>query len=259
MGQPNTPQSDYASRSHHEWVQYLANIITLLTGIGSVVGVALGQPLLVIGAVAALIFMIVALAKHWWKTAVFSFAVVLVVVGVGTIGYFVQHDAATAKPGATTATHQSPATAASTSPSSVAGPKALLDKEVTLNRHDAVDVDANPPVVSTGQNGAVGDNDIYFDPAGLPGSLVAHDAEAVFFPATGVTDFYHACSDQFDPSASDRDSGVAGFVSMGSGFCFKTSAGNMAYASVVAVNQPVSSEAAQSVSAHVIVWGKPLP
>jgi hypothetical protein len=240
-------------------VQYGTNIITALTGIGGIMaafysGHALWAIPVIVAVALAAIFMVYSLRNHRWKSATFGLAVVLVVSVAGAMVYM--------RPGttashATTGQNNSPSasspdhTAATTSAN-----KPLTDQEVTLQRHDAVDVDQAQLPVTTGQSGVTGKQDLYFDPSGLPGAVLAYGGMVYNTSNPDITAAHNACADQFDPTSSKRNINPSAFLSIGYTFCFLTSERRMAWGSVVAVDQPISSSAAKSVTLHVMVWDK---
>lgn len=259
-------------RSHDEKMQYVANVITAITGVGGIVGGVIayfaGQILWVIPLVAALIFMFFALCNRKWRLAGLSLLVIAFVALTGAITYSLQNGkpataaqssaanttSSTTPPSRTATTSASASSSAATS-SSANGkrPRVLVDNDtITLKRYQAIDVD-QPGQEAKDSSGATGALDLYFSAQGLPGRIVAHDSESVFVPPRDL-DHYTACADQFDPHASDRnlEYGIGAYE--GSGFCFKTSDSHMAWAGVAGVEQPVQSAAATAVMLHVIVW-----
>jgi hypothetical protein len=249
--------------SQQDLVQYAANVVTVISGLGGVTALFSGQLIWAVPAVAGLAFTMYSLKNHRWKPATFGLAAVMLAGATGAAGYSrhagqKDRQARSANPGAASSS-PAPAPAGTSSSPASSAPRVLLDSDVTLERHAAADVDGAKPQVLRNQAGADGTLDIYFDPSGLPGTIIAHNAEGVFNPGEGITDAYAACKDQFDVTSSDRNANLYGYVSTGSGFCLKTSASRMAYAVVVAIDQPVKSEAPQTVTLHVTVWDEALP
>ena len=248
-------------------LQIVANIATV---IAVPIALATGQPLLLglaaFAALVAVIFMIVALAHRKWWLALASLAVMVVAAIGGTLGHaYNSQNGSPNVASSTQATNGATTTPASASSGSKAasttqpdnGPRKLFDGEVTLKRNDSVDVDHSPAQIMSDQSGAVGEDDLYFDPGGLPGSLLAHGGQTFYLPPTSGVDpdlAYAACKDQYDPNSSDRNSHPFSFIGVGSAACFKTSEDHLAWLDVEANTQPISSEAATSVTMHVIVW-----
>jgi hypothetical protein len=253
---------EHRHRSQHDRVQYIANVVTVISGLCSLIALFSGQLLWVLPAVAALVFTGYSLKNHRWKPAAFGLAVVMFALAIGASSYL--QPAGQGAPGThpvvlgATSSAKAPAEAdASASPAS-AVPRTLSDSEVRLVRYAAVDVDQAHPQALPNQVGADGSLDLYFDPSDGP-SIVAHDAEAVLTPSEGTTDPYGSCTDQFDDTMGDHDFNPSGSLSLGSGFCFKTSADRMAYAVVVAVEPPVPTGTPLAVTLHVTVWDVVLP
>jgi hypothetical protein len=260
-GEVSGTEKEHRRHSQHGLVQYIANVVTIVSGLGSVIALVSGQYLWAVPTVAALAFAVYSLRNRRWKPAAFGLAVVMLAAAAGAASY-PQHGghksprAGTTNPGAADSS-PAPAAAAASSPAASPSPKLLVNSDVTLERHAAVDVDQAEPQVLQNQTGADGNLDLYFDPSA--DSIIAYDAEGVLNPGQGITDPHAACADQFDPASSDRNVNPYGYVSEGSGFCFRTSSSRMAYAVVVATDQPEASEAPQAVTLHVIVWDNALP
>lgn len=247
-------------RSNDDRMQYAANIVTVLTGLGAAVGAFTGQLLFLLPAIAAAVFMVYSLVHHRWKSAVFG----LIVVVLASVVAFANtpHDqpaaAGAGNQPSTTTTAKSPTQSSDQTPSSTAAsgqPKKLVDNDnITLQRSQGIDVD-KPDQTPQSADGATGPLDLYFDPGGLPGSLIAHDSETIY-GASNTTNPYATCTNAFDPHTSYHNSQPWGGIYAGDGYCFKTSDGHMAWVGVTAKTQPVASESATAVSLHVIVWDK---
>lgn len=112
--------------------------------------------------------------------------------------------------------------------------------EVTLPRHAAVDLDRPGQRVVPGQSGITGGFDLFHD-AGRVMSDVIRAANGVYIYPAGKRpdDAYDVCADYTGPNPSYNAYNLVASVQTGVAFCFKTSGGLMAFATVNAV-QPTS-------------------
>ncbi len=132
-----------------------------------------------------------------------------------------------------------------------AGTPAMRTVEVTLPRHAAADVDpAGPPVVAGGQSGPTGSFDLYHD----AGEVMADDIRTPdgmygYPAATSPDSAYAICSDYTSPDPSHNAYQTDIGLYTGESFCFRTTGGKLAWATIEAV-QPGTS----TVVLQVRIW-----
>jgi hypothetical protein len=132
-----------------------------------------------------------------------------------------------------------PTTAAAASPT---GPAKRLDTSIVLPRNAAIDIDRPAPqAVANYPDGATGDYDFYHDWGQVKSDTIqVVNAPNVYSYSGGPTSrAYHTCVSDLTKSAYGSGSGD---------FCFRTSAGYVAFASVTRTREDYAFVV------HVIVW-----
>lgn len=254
------------SRSTAETLGVAASLAGIAASLASVAGFLLslrsGDGLwLLCGAGTAVFFLYAAWRRR--RMAVAASAAILALVGVGAL---LAHFHISIKPTAASPSANAPVAAHSIAPS---GPSSSLPAtqasangatqtrtstppprvlEVTLPDRAATDVDSGgQPAVANGQIGPTGSYDLY---NGGDGFIHAHDGMYAYPDNTSPDSAYAICSDytSANPSANTYESEA--LDSTGITFCFRTTAGKMAWATVEGVQSGTSAAALQ-----VYVWG----
>jgi hypothetical protein len=113
--------------------------------------------------------------------------------------------------------------------------------EVTLPRHAAVDLDSGTqPAVVADQIGATGRFDLYHDAGEVMSDVIRTPDGMYDYPAGSSPDSAYAiCSDYTSPNPSYNAYETSAGVETGNAFCFRTTDGKLAWATIEAV-QPGS-------------------
>lgn len=282
----NYPAHRSSSHSTEERLGVAANLAGMTASLASVAGFLLslrsGDGLwLLCGLGTAVFFLYAAWRRR--RMAVAASAVILAMVGVGGL---LAHFHVLVKPAAASPSADAPAVTLSTAPngssstpsatqpdagsSSQAGPGSSTQAgtvsgtqagtsapqprvlEITLPRHAAVDLDyAGQPEAVSNQFGATGPYDLYHD-GGEAGTDEIRAQDGVYsYPAdTSPDSAYGICSDYTSAAPSVNTYNPFVYVNSGTPFCFRTTAGKLAWATVEAV-QPDT----YAVVLQVFIWG----
>jgi hypothetical protein len=159
--------------------------------------------------------------------------------------------AGSAVAGAAGATAAGAAGAGATAAAAPAGTSPARVIEVTLPRHAAVDLDSGAqPAVIGGQIGATGLFDLYHDAGEVMSDVIRTPNGMYTYPAgTSPESAYAVCSDYTSPNPSTNAYEPSAGVDTGNAFCFRTTEGNLAWATVEAV-QPITDTAVLK----VLIW-----
>jgi hypothetical protein len=238
------PQTGNAERK----IQNLANIATVIS---TVVAVLSDQWAWLLPAIIVAAFMFFAW-KHGRVAAGFvSLVVVTAAAFVGLSRFTNIGTPGVPSPQSTTTSQSSTPNTVTTQPAEEEHtPTTIFDGEVIIKRHESVDVDRSPATIARNQDGAVGDGDLYLNPLAMPGALYAYGSANVNLVSLGTNN----PSAAYDACTTTHNASPYGFVSLGSAICFTTSQGRMAWAAIGAVEQPIFSEPAASITLRVIVW-----
>jgi hypothetical protein len=271
-GSRSTDPRSTDSLSTGERLGVAANLAGIAASLASVAGFLLslrsGDGLwLLCGAGTAVFFLYAAWRRR--RMAVAASAVILALVGAGgLLAHFhilIKPAVVSPSPSAhalavtpSVAPSGSPGTPSAAQSGIVSGPQPGTSTppprvlEVTLPRHAAVDVDsAGQPEVVDNQIGATGPYDLYHDAGEVMSDMIrAHDGVYIYPSATSPDSAYAICSDYTgpDPSANTYNPSVG--IETGVAFCFRTSAGKLAWASIEAVQPDTYTTVLQ-----VYVWG----
>jgi hypothetical protein len=260
----NHPAHRSGSRGPGDALGVAANLAGIAASLASVIGFLLslrsGDGLwLLCGLGTAVFFLYAAWRRR--RLAVAASAVILALVGVGgLIAHFHvlvkpaaaaqsasaptggQSTAASAPSSALSVTQSGTGTPQATTPTEASTPQPRII-EITLPRNAAVDLDtAGQPQVVDDQIGATGPYDLYHDASNGPDAIRAQDGVYTYPVDTSPDSAYAICSDYTGPDPSENTYSPSFYIETGTAFCFRTTAGKMAWATIQAV-QPVTNTA----------------
>lgn len=258
----NDPAHRSGSRSTQEALGAAASLAGIAASLTSVAGFLLslrsGDGLwLLCGLGTAAFFLYAAWRRH--SMAVAASAVILTLVGIGGL---LAHFRILIGPAAASPSARVPAAAHSIAPgapsSTPPGTQASANTpqprvlEITLPRHAAVDLDsAGQPKVVNGQIGATGFYDLYHDAGEVMSDVIrTHDGVYAYPAGASPDSAYAICSDytSADPSYNAYNPSAA--VDTGATFCFRTTGGKLAWATIEAVQPDTYTAVLQ-----VRIWG----
>ena len=226
------------------WIGNVANVGGV---IGIVSSVLAGRPQLVVLFVA-----VVLVGVGYWvrrrghKLGGFALVTVGAVGASATlaavlVGLWSDHSgeaAAGAAPAApsTAASPQDSPTPGAPESGSAEGTELRFDGEVTLRRHEAVDVDVAGRASVGGKSGATGDFDLFHDSGAVRSdNLRTHDGVYAFPAGTPSTSAHDVCLDYTGAQPSYNAFNPNAGLLAGTTFCFVTSDHHLAWATVVSV------------------------
>lgn len=250
------------SRKAEEALGIAASLAGIAASLASVAGFLLslhsGDGLwLLCGLGTAAFLLYAAWRRHWMAVA--ASALVLAVAGIGgLLAHFhtpTEPAAASPSTSASTAAHPiAPGGSSATSSGaqvsmSTPQPRVL---EITLPRHAAVDLDpAGQPSVITDQIGATGPYDLYHDAGEVMSDTIrTHDGVYAYPAGSSPDSAYAICSDYTSAHPSYNAYNPSAGAQTGATFCFRTTEGKLAWATVEAV-QPDTN----TVVLQVRIWG----
>jgi hypothetical protein len=223
-----------------------ANLAGIASGLVSVIGCAQalssGDGLWVLSGVGSAIFLLYAA----WRRHRVAMAASVLVLTVVALGGLVARFRVPARAGAPAAVASSPVAQSSgvvalTAP---AGTPPVRTVEFLLARHDAIDLDAGAqPTAVADQIGATGRFDLYHDAGEVMSDVIRTPSGMYEYPVGSSPDSaYSICSDDTSPNPSSGGYVTSVAVETGTSFCFRTSGGKLAFATIEGV-QPDNSTA----------------
>lgn len=191
--------------------------------------------------------------RRWIAVAVS--VLILAMVGIGGLLVHVRMLAgspvASPSAGVSTAAHSLAPAGSIASPSGASSPQPRV-LEIILPRHAAVDVDqAGQPSIIAGQFGATGPYDLYHDAGEVMSDTIRTHGGVYTYPVGSSPDSAYAiCSDYTSTHPSYYAYNPSAPVQTGDTFCFRTTEGKLAWATVEAVQPDTYTAVLQ-----IRIWG----
>jgi hypothetical protein len=225
---------------------------SMVTVLGFAQTVNSGDGLWVLSGLGTAIFFLYAA----WRRRVVAMVASVALLALVALGGLLAPFRSPAQPAGAPASPVSAAAAPSVASTATASAGTLTTRsvEITLPRHAAADLDSGAqPAVAAGQIGLTGDFDLYHDAGEVMSDVIRAPAGMYVYPAgTSPDSAYAICSDYTSAASSDGAYEASAGLETGDAFCFRTTQGKLAWATVEAV-QPDSYVAVLQVR----IWDEP--